>query len=222
MNRRMVAPAIFGIVGTIILVLLGNWQMQRLAWKQEILAKVDARLAAAPVPLPAVPDPARDLYLSVKVRGEMEPTEIHVLSSSPETGAGYRVISPFVLLDGRRIMVDRGIVPESQKDAPRPLENGTLYGNLYWLQQADTMPAPNFKRNIWFSRNPVTLSETLITEPVLMVLSQTSQPAGPLPQAIGNNIPNKHLGYAVTWYLLALVWIGMTLYLLVRIKRNTV
>ena len=78
------------------------------------------------------------------------------------------------------------------------------------------------ERNIWFTREPAKLAAALNTEPVLVVLSHTALSTGPVPTAIGNNIPNKHLGYAVTWYLFALVWLGMTLYLLVRIKRKTV
>lgn len=222
MSKRMIAPIIFGIVGIAILVSLGNWQVRRLAWKEAILAEVDARLAAAPVALPDAPNAEEDLFLSVEVSGQMGEREIHVLSSSPATGPGYRVITSLELPDGRRIMIDRGIVPEAYKDAPRPPDNGPLYGNLYWLQQDIVEPEPNLERNIWFTRDPVKLAAALNTEPVLVVLSHTTLSTGPIPTAIGNNIPNKHLGYAVTWYLFALVWLGMTLYLLVRIKRKTV
>ncbi len=222
MQKRMIAPIIFGLVGTVILVMLGNWQIDRMIWKEDILARIDARLAAAPVPLPESPEAERDLFLAVQVQGEMVGEEIHVLSSSPATGPGYRVITAFETTDGRRILIDRGIVPEAYKDAPRSPENGTLTGNLYWLQEDIPITPPNYARNIWFGRDPVALAEALDTEPLLLVLSYTSLSSGPLPAPIGNNIPNSHLGYAVTWYGFALVWIGMTLYLLIRIKRKTV
>lgn len=222
MQKRMIAPMIFGLVGTVILVMLGNWQIDRMGWKEDIIANIDARLAAAPVPLPIAPKAERDLFLSVQVQGEMVGEEIHVLSSSPATGPGYRVITAFETTDGRRIMIDRGIVPEALKDAPRPLDNGTLSGNLYWLQETNPITPPNYPRNIWFGRDPVALAEALNTEPVLLVLSYTTLSTGPLPTPIGNNIPNSHLGYAITWYGFALVWIGMTLYLLFRIKRKTI
>ncbi len=222
MNKRMIAPALFGLVGAVILVLLGNWQIDRMIWKNAILAEIDARLIADPVPLPEDPTEARDLYLSVRVEGEMLGEEIHVLASSPATGPGYRVLTAFQTSDGRRILVDRGVVPEAEKDSPRQPENGVIYGNLYWLQDDIAITPPNFRRNIWFGRDPVALSEALDTEPVMLVMNRTSQTGGPHPAAVGNNIPNSHLGYALTWYGLALVWIGMTLYLLVRIKRKTV
>ncbi len=222
MNIRMIAPAIFGIAGATILVLLGNWQIDRMVWKEAIIAEIDARLAAPPVPMPAAPDAARDVYLSVWAEGVMGSAEIHALDSSADIGAGYRIISPFVLADGRRIMVDRGMVPEADKDRTRPLENGVIYGNLYWMQDEYEVPEPNLERNIWFTRDENAMAEALGTEPILFVLSQTTLAGAPLPQPVGNNLPNSHLGYAVTWYLMALAWVGMTLYLLVRIRRKTV
>jgi len=220
MNKRMIAPVIFGLVGIAILVSLGNWQVRRMVWKEGVLAAIDARLAAPGVPVPENPDRVEDLYLSVIAEGEMGEGEVHVLSSSPQTGPGYRIIAPFTLKNGRRILIDRGVVGEADKNAARPLENGVLEGNLVWMQDVPAFP-PDLDKNIWFSRPPAELAEVLDTEPVLVVLRQTSLAGGPLPMAIGVNIPNSHFGYAVTWYLFALVWAGMTLYLLIRIKRKT-
>lgn len=220
MNKRMIAPVIFGLVGMAILVSLGNWQVRRLAWKEGVLAEMDARLSAPGVPVPEMPDPEADLYLSVIAEGKMGEGEVHVLSSSPETGPGYRIIAPFTLTNGRRILIDRGVVGEADKNAARPLENGALVGNLLWMQEEAAFP-PDLAKNIWFSRPPAELAEALETEPILLVLRQTALSTGPHPVAIDLNIPNNHLGYAVTWYLFALVWAGMTLYLLVRIKRKT-
>ncbi len=221
MNKRMIAPIVFGIVGIAILVSLGNWQMQRLAWKEAILAELEARLSAPAVPLPDAPNRTRDMYLHVAITGEMGAGEVHILSSSPEVGPGYRIIAPFTLEDGRRILVDRGNVSEGEKRAERPLENGALEGNLLWMQEPPAFP-PDFNTNIWFNRDTEALAEALGTEPVLLVMERTAQPGAPVPGAVGVNIPNSHLGYAVTWYGMALVWLGMTLYLLLRIKRKTI
>jgi surfeit locus 1 family protein len=217
----MIAPIVFGIVGIAILVSLGNWQLRRLAWKEGILAQLEARLSGPAVPVPEAPNRERDMYLHVLVRGEMGEGEVHVLSSSPETGPGYRIIAPFTLENGRRILVDRGNVPEGQKQAARPPENGQIEGNLLWMQDPPTFP-PDLGKNIWFNRDTVALAKALNTEPVLLVMSQTTLSTGPLPAAVGVNIPNSHLGYAITWYGFALVWLGMTLYLLFRINRKTV
>jgi len=221
MNKRMIAPIVFGIVGIAILVSLGNWQLRRLAWKEGVLAAIEAKMNGPAVPVPAQPDRTRDMYLHVTATGEMGEGEAHVLSSSPETGPGYRIIAPFTLEDGRRLLVDRGNVPEGQKNATRPLENGTIEGNLLWMQAPPSYP-PDLKKNIWFNRDTEALAAALHTEPVLLVMRQTGLAGAPLPEAVGLNIPNNHLGYAIQWYGFALVWLGMTLYLLYRIKRKTV
>ena len=107
MTRRMILPLLFGLVGCAILIGLGTWQLQRLAWKKGVLAQISARLNDTPVPLPVVPDPARDKYLPVRAAGRFTGPEIDVLVSLKETGAGYRVISAFQTDDGRMILVDR-------------------------------------------------------------------------------------------------------------------
>jgi len=221
MNKRMIAPVIFGIVGIAILVSLGNWQVRRLIWKEGVLAQMDAQLSGPAQALPEKPDRERDLYLHVNVSGVMDEGAVHVLSSSPETGPGYRIIVPFTLDSGRRILVDRGLVPEGQKTVQLPLEDGVLDGNLLWMQDPPSFP-PDLGKNIWFNRDTEALAEALNTEPILLVLRKTSQPGAPFPVAVGLNVPNSHLGYAITWYGFALVWLVMTLYLLVRIKRKTV
>ena len=223
MSKRMIFPILLGLIGVTILVLLGNWQVRRLEWKEVMLASIEARLSAPAVPLPDVLLPADDRFLSVVVTGKMEPGEIHVLSSDPRTGAGYRIISAFVLDNGRRILIDRGIVPDRDKEKMRGPDDGELYGNLLWADDADKYtPVNDLINNIWFSRAARPMAEVLNTEDVLLVLSHTSLSTGPQPVPVGLNIPNKHLEYAVTWYGFAIVWAFMTLYLLWRIKRRTV
>ena len=60
---------------------LGLWQVQRLAWKEGVLADIEARIAADPVPLPQTMDPARDTYLPVEVTGTLRPQYLQVLVS---------------------------------------------------------------------------------------------------------------------------------------------
>ena len=68
--RRYVFPLIFGIVGVAILLSLGTWQMRRLAWKEDILAAIQDKISAAPVPLSGLSslDPEADRYLPVQTK----------------------------------------------------------------------------------------------------------------------------------------------------------
>jgi surfeit locus 1 family protein len=65
MTKRTDPAADLRVGGVAILVSLGVWQVQRLAWKEGVLAEIEARIAAAPVALPEAPDPEADRYLPV-------------------------------------------------------------------------------------------------------------------------------------------------------------
>lgn len=222
MIRRMIAPLLIGVIGTGILVWLGAWQVQRLAWKTDILARIEARLAADPVALPADPDRARDAYLRVQETGAIGPGELDVYVSAPGgQGAGYRVIVPFVLADGRRILLDRGFVPVEDKAAARRVGPIEVRGSLLWPDETDRFTdAPDRKRNIWFARDVTLMSAALDTLPVMLVTEASDDPAAPRALPVTIDIPNNHLQYAVTWFGLAIAWAGMTLYWLWRIKRR--
>ena len=220
MNRR-IPLLIFGVVGTAILMSLGFWQLQRMTWKTEILTEIDRRLAEAPVSVPTNPDPVGDKYLQVEVTGLVEQTELHVLTFGDNT-PGFRVITAMVLEDGRRILVDRGFVPETQKDAPRVGGVTRAVGSLVWPQETDKyVPDPNLEKNIWFARNVPLMATALNTQEVMLAVSRSSNNEGITPQIASVNISNRHLEYVMTWFSLAVIWIGMTGYALSRIKRKT-
>ncbi len=224
MLRRMTIPLILGITGVAILVSLGNWQMRRLAWKEGILAEIEARIAATPTPLPASPTENMDKYRPVTTTGTITGDEAHVLVSVKRFGPAYRIISRFETGD-RTILLDRGFVPSDAKDSPRPTVDATITGNLHWPDdRTSSTPENDTASNIWFARDIAALAAHLGTEPTLVILATTSEsnpPVTPLPIDTGS-IPNDHLEYAVTWYSLAMIWAGMTLYLLWRIRRRTV
>ncbi len=214
--RRILFLLIFGLAGLGVLISLGVWQMQRLAWKQGILAEIEARIAAEPVDLPETVTEANDKYLPVTLSGDMEPEEIHVLVSVKQVGAGYRIIQPFSTAD-RTILVDRGFVPTTAKQAERVTGPMEVSGNLHWPDEIDSYtPEPDIDGNIWFARDVPTLAAALGTEPVLLIArSKTDPDITPLPVDTAG-IPNDHLQYAITWFGLALVWAAMTGYFLWR------
>ncbi|MEM9432516.1 MAG: SURF1 family protein [Pseudomonadota bacterium] len=224
MSNRMIVPALIGLVGCAILISLGIWQVQRLAWKEAILFEINARVTAAPVDIPTDPDPDRDAYLAVEASGRILPEEIHVLVSIKQVGAGYRVISVFETA-GRRVLLDRGFIPLELKEAERPEIRAEVLGNLHWPDEIDSFtPEPDQARQIWFARDIPRLADALDTEPVLIIArssTETELAVSPVPVS-SSGIPNNHRQYAVTWFLLAALWFGMTVYLLWRIRHRTV
>lgn len=224
MLRRMILPLVFGIGGTAVLIGLGLWQLDRLAWKEGILAEIEARIAADPVALPATPDPEADRYLPVTVTGVFDGEELRVLASSRDTGAAYRMISALDTAEGRRVMIDRGLLQVETPEDPLAGQAATVTGNLHWPDEVDSYtPPPDLDRNIWFARDVPAMAAALGAEPVLIVARSIDGPAlatRPLPVDTGH-IPNNHLGYAIQWFGMAAVWAGMTLFLLWRIRRRT-
>ncbi len=214
--RRTLFLLIFSLAGLGVLLWLGTWQVQRLAWKHEILSEIDSRIAADPVPLPQQVSEDEDKYLPVTVSGDMEPGEIHVLVSVKQVGAGYRIIQPFSTQD-RTILVDRGFVPTTAKQTDRSTGPMEVTGNLHWPDEIDSYtPEADIDSNIWFARDVPNLAAALGAEPILLIArSQTDPGVTPLPVDT-EGIPNDHLQYAITWFGLALVWAAMTGYFLWR------
>lgn len=221
MTRRMIFPLVLGIAGVAVLLALGAWQVQRLAWKTAIIARIEARLADDPVPVPTDPDPQSDEYRRVRATGAIGDGELHVYTSAPGEGVGYRVIAPLTLGNGRRILLDRGFVPIGAKDASRRTGPITVEGALLWPDETDGFTSPpDLDDNIWFARDVDLMAEALDTGRVMLVTAASDDPGAPLPMPVSVNIPNDHLGYAITWFALALVWMLMTGHLLWRIKRR--
>jgi len=227
MTRRMIFPLIFGLVGAAILIGLGLWQMQRLAWKEVVLQQIETTISADPVPLPANPTKDPDQYLPVTLTGTFTGEGLDVLVSRKEIGAGYRVVA-VIEADGRRVLIDRGFLKDEDRAHPRPDANAgrvTIDGNLLWPVEVDSFtPPPDPKTGLWFARDLPAMAAALNTEPVFVV-QWASTLEDSLVEAMPVNtihIPNNHLGYAVQWFGLAAVWLGMTGYLLWRIRRRTI
>lgn len=223
MTRRLVLPLLFGLIGTAILVALGLWQLDRAGQKAALIADIEARLVGAPAPLPAQPDPDADNYRATQVEGRFLPEQTFVLSAVKGQGAGFRVIGAFQTANGTRILVDRGFVPEARR-AQVAMPDGqrvSLVGNLQWPSDSDSFtPGYDAGRNLFFARDVPPLAAHLETDPVMLVL-RASQPPHPVIQPIPVDdvtIPDNHMGYAVQWFLMALVWVGMTLFFLWRIR----
>lgn len=208
--RRLTGPVILGIAGTAILVALSVWQVQRLAWKEGLIAEIEDRLAAPPVPIPRAPDPGSDAFLRVRAEGRLAGAPVYVLTTLRPFGPGFRVIVPVALEDGRRVMADLGFIAEEEKgDVLPPL--GTEFsvtGALFWPEPSGAPGQPEDR--LFFSRAPGPLSEVLDARPILVVAEAHTLGSRPRPQRLGADLPNNHRNYAITWAALAVVWAVMS------------
>lgn len=219
--RRMIGPSLVGVIGVVILITLGLWQVQRMGWKEAKLAAISAMLVDAPVALPAQVSFETDRYRGVRLDGAYTGEVALKLDSVQGQGPGKRVIAVFVSDAGRRVLVDRGIWLDGTEAAPTLAHAAQVVGNLDWPQEADSYtPPPDPKTGLWFARDVPAMAKALGAEPTLIVArAPTGDGITPVPLDT-SSISNNHWQYAVTWFSLAAVWFVMTGFLLWRIRQQ--
>lgn len=208
------------VVATAVVVLigLGVWQLQRLEWKEALIAERVAQGALPPTALPATfgPDEALD-YRKVAVHGRfLHDRELYLESRTRKSQIGLHVITPLVLDDGRTLLVDRGWVPKGARDPARRAEGQlagevTLEGALRrggWGGLEMFRPANQPAENVWlWSDLPAMAAAAGLQNPiteVYLIAGPAALPGGlPIGREIEIDLPNDHLGYALTWFALA-------------------
>jgi surfeit locus 1 family protein len=224
-RKGAIAPIVIGVIGCAILAGLSAWQLQRLAWKEGLIATLEARLTAGAVALPASPAPA-DEFLRVEVTGRFPGEDgTHGHPDAPflttrDREPGYRILQPFETAEGRRIMVDRGFEPAARKNeagfairpTPAPAGEVTLTGALRFPEETADPPFGQ-RDNVWVARDLATMARVFGTEPLLLVSETPTDVADgwPQPMPLTVDLPNNHLNYAITWALLCLVWAVMSI-----------
>ena len=215
---------IVGLIGTGILVWLGVWQVQRLAWKQDLLARIEAQIGAEPIALAKAVAPEFQRYAPVALSGRFGDGHVRMLASRKSIGPVHRVIRPFEVDGFGRVLVDTGWQRDGVDVQAAQGTVLTLIGNLDTPQEADGFtPAPDRAANLWFARDVPAMAEALDTQPILVVLRDAPETdLGVTPWPVDTaGIPNDHLQYAITWFSLALIWGAMTGYFLLRTRRGT-
>jgi len=214
--------AILGLAAFAILVALGTWQVQRLHWKEALIATIEARRTAAPLPLAEIEAHYRSTgdvdYTPVTVTGTFRHGgERHFLSTW-KGKSGFFVYTPLELADGRFVFVNRGFVPYDLKDASkRPqgqvegevtvtgLARNPLPQKPSWL-----LPDNDPGKNVFYWKDRDAMARTADLPaaaeivPVFIDADAAANPGGyPIGGVTLINLPNSHLAYAATWYGLA-------------------
>jgi surfeit locus 1 family protein len=223
--RGLIWPGLVALAGIAVLISLGTWQLHRLAWKEALIARIEARSKAPPAPLPpanAWPalKPADYEYRHVSLRGLFDGRQALVFrGSGPDAGQGpgYLLLAPLILADGSAVIVNRGFVPGSPRDAaahiPPPAEV-TITGLMREPEARNFFtPADQPDKGLWFTRDPgaVAAHFGLARAAPFTVDADYSGDPEALPRG-GTTViafPNNHLGYALTWFGLAAALAGV-------------
>lgn len=209
-------PTVIALPLFILMVGLGVWQLQRLEWKTDLLAQIDARAFGPALALPErIDDPARWNYQKVTVTGRFDhQKEIHLFANKGAGYVGYEVITPLIRADGSIVLIDRGWVP-TEKKTPQSRPQGqvegvhTITGIARMSQEKPwAVPANRPGEDIWFYGNIAEMEAHLGIDalPVFVQADATPNPGGwPEGGQTNIDIPNDHLEYAITWFGLAIV-----------------
>jgi surfeit locus 1 family protein len=216
--RRRPALAFAMLALVVIFAALGTWQVQRLFWKLDLIAQVEARIHAPPVPIPS---PAQwptvsaetDAYRRVTVTGTFRHDQSALVQAVTELGAGYWVMTPLALAEGSTVLVNRGFVPANRRDAiPDGAEPGTatVTGLLRISEPGGAFLRSNDPEDDrWYSRDVAAIAASrgiMQVAPFFIDADATANPGGlPVGGLTVVRFRNSHLVYALTWYALAVM-----------------
>lgn len=210
-------PSVIAGVGVVTLLVLGSWQVARLFEKREINTMRADRLAVAPAPLPArLDDAARWEFRRVVARGVLRhDRELYLPCRSQRGNEGTCVLVPLMRPDGEPVIVNRGWVPPSRKEPARranaqPTGEVTIEAVLrVAAQRTGFMPDNDPAKNVWFFYDLPAMAKALGVPAVApFYLEASLDPAAPDGAPVGGQtrfqLPDNHLGYAATWFMLAI------------------
>jgi surfeit locus 1 family protein len=220
----LVGPTLLGLGALAVLVSLGTWQLQRLRWKEALIAKIAARVKAEPVPfadvLRALAAGSDVEYTRVAARGRFHSDKERYLYAPARSGLGWHVYTPLELAPRRYVWVNRGFVPDEMK-APgsrqgAPVGPAEVTGVVRLPPQPGLFtPQNDPARNLWYWPDAAAMTASAFSEPVdaapFTIDADVSPGAGGWPRGgvTRLDLPNRHLEYALTWYGLALTLIGV-------------
>ncbi len=228
-RKRILVQTAVALCSVAVLISLGIWQLQRKSWKDHLLAQIHVQAGRVPAAYSSWlarnetrlrnfrDDPAASgLFAPVVVDGRFRHAEELYVFTTRHSSAGYLVFTPFDTSDGRSIFVNRGFVPEHLR-SPATRLSGLTKGNVEvrGLIRAAKKPGwftpePDTGKGIWYIADLKAFAERLksVVETSHYVEADSTPNPGGWPKGrdveeFASEIPNWHLGYALTWFALA-------------------
>lgn len=203
-----------------VFVALGVWQVERRAGKHALIAAVDSRVHAAPVPAPG-PDTwsgitaQADAYRRVRIGGRFRHDRETLVRAVSDLGSGYWVLTP---LDTGRftLLVNRGFVPPAQRRAARREPAGpVVVTGLLRVSE----PGGGFLRSNdpaagnWYSRDVAAIARSrglgTVAPYFIDADAGLNAAGGPVGGLTVVSFADNHAAYAATWFAMALLSLGM-------------
>jgi surfeit locus 1 family protein len=221
-HRRLWFAGPLVLLAVLLLLALGTWQVQRLYWKEALLADIQQRGEAAPVDLNIIETMASsdgDIeYRKVRLSGIFDHTKERHFFATFQGQTGYYIYTPLQMSDGRFIFVNRGFVTYDMK-APSTRAEGQVAGTveIEGLARAKLpgkpsmmLPDNDLKANIFYWKDLDVMAPSAGVDETRLVPFFVDANAAPNPGGWPKggvtiiDLPNNHLQYAITWYGFAL------------------
>lgn len=210
-RKPTLLPLLFIIAATLMLAGMGAWQVERLRWKESLITDISA--AQDKPMLHALPEQATDaLYRKAMLHGTFLHEKSFYLIAPPRAGqAGYFVTTPLKLVGGGTVLVNRGWTPRGQESKPQGVQMVT--GVIRPLREKRYFsPANDEQKNLWFFEDiPAMqrLSGETLAPVALETVGKYQANVYPIPGDGKISLRNDHLGYAITWFALAVIGLVM-------------
>ena len=201
----------------IVLCLLGNWQVERLNWKLDLIEKLDLRYGLPAMAIPStVSEPDELVYRHASVTGRfLHMGEMPLYSIGPNGKPGYDLFTPLLTSNGKYVIINRGWVPEhliEQVSRPETIRTGPVQITGVLRKSWDRerfAPENDLDRNLWYYGNLQAMAKAQDLSQVFPMFLYADKDAEQGEYPVGGrtrlNIVNNHLDYAMTWYGLAIV-----------------
>lgn len=225
-RRALTLIGTIALLGALGFASLGVWQLERLAWKNALIAAIDTRAHAAPVDAgnPAFWtsfDPETDEYRHAQVTGHFDNAKETLVQAVTAYGGGFWVLTPLLTASGT-VLVNRGFVPPDRRHpATRdaPAGDVTITGLLRLSEPNGAFLRSNDPAaDRWFSRDIAAIAEAKNLGPTAPFFLDAERGTDPTASPIGGltilSFSNNHLIYALTWFALSAMLIAAFGYLL--------
>lgn len=206
-------PTLLTLIMLVGLVSLGVWQVQRLHWKEQLLADIAAHAHDSPVDVVQLTDPQQTPYRPATASGIFHhDKELYLTAISLKGEGGYHVLTPLELTDGRFLLVDRGWIPYDHKSPAtrhegQPAGTVTVTGLTRAPERHGFHPTNDPAQNMWYSIDLPAMAQAAGIKaflPFVLDADAMPNPSGyPLGGQTRMTLPNNHFVYAVTWFSLA-------------------
>ena len=207
----------------------GAWQVQRLGWKRDLVARVEQRIhsPAIPAPAPSEFDARRHEYQPVVVQGRFQHDRETLVQAATRLGAGFWVPTPLVTRDGLTVLVNRGYIATERRA-----------GGSWWREEGEVTvrgllrisePEGGFLRanrpgdDRWYSRDVAAISRARsLARPAPYFVDAAKDPRatnGPVGGLTVVKFNDNHLQYAITWFALGAMLAGGTVFVFRRERK---